>query len=207
MVLERWKAVKSQPPTNPNLKNFKYQRRRTMKKRVFLSAFISLAFLLGLFGCQGSPTTPNPPPPPPQKTHFQVQFRYTRPAGSILNPDRIDTTVGISICGLSPDPGIGVYELIDDYNFNWSGYYDIPENENDAIYSMYGIDGARYDGVDDSTGVVGEMFFVRVKETGVETQLTNVQPNNTACLPHTYQGPNAKMVQWRLNKNGSVSQY
>ncbi len=179
-----------------------------MKKRVFLSAFISLVLLFSLFGCKGSPTTPNPPPPPPQKKHFQVQFRYTRPAGSILRPDLVDTDVGVAICAnLDPSPGISLWERSDDYNFIWSEYYDIPENEDDAIYSMYGLDAARYDGVDMSTISVGEMFFVRVKETGVETQLTNVQPNNTACLPHTYQGPNAKMVQWRLNKNGSVSQY
>lgn len=177
-----------------------------MKKRVFLSAFISLVFLLSLFACQGSPTTPNPPPPPPEKKHFQVQFRYTRPAGSIRQPDLVDRQIDVVICAnLDPDPAISLYELIDDYNFNWSEYYDIPENENDAIYSMDGLDAARYDGTDKSTMIVGEMFFVRVKETGVETQLTNVQPNTNACNLHP--GPNAKMVQWRLNKDGSVSQY
>ena len=68
---------------------------------------------------------------------------------------------------------------------------------------MWGTDEGRWDSVHDDTIVVGEIFFVRVKETGFEKQLTNIVQNNYPNNP--YKGPNARMVQWRLKRDGTIS--
>jgi hypothetical protein len=68
---------------------------------------------------------------------------------------------------------------------------------------MYGWDDAAWDGVhDEDKSIVGKIFFIRVQETGFEKQLTNVVQAAIPGLARS--GPNAKMVLWRLKKDGTV---
>jgi hypothetical protein len=179
-----------------------------MKKNVFLMIGFLMLFMSCCFeDCKG-PTTPEPPNPPVEPKYFHIQLKYTRPAGSILQPDQVEKIVGAEIRGGqcnwgSCDFGFGFIEMIDDYHFAWSEYQLIPDNENGSYYEMYGIDWAKWDGIHDDTIVVGEIFFIRVKETGFEKQLTNVVLNTLPCNP--YKGSNAKMVLWRLKKDGTIA--
>ena len=178
-----------------------------MKKNVFLMIGFLMLFMSCCFeDCKG-PTTPEPPNPPVEPKYFNVQLKYTRPAGSILRPDQLFKFVDVTSSNWGWDPSyyfrFSFEERIDDYHFAWSEYQLIPDNENGSLYSMYGIDQAKWDGIHDDTAVVGEIFFIRVKETGFEKQLTNVVLNTLDCNP--YKGSNAKMVLWRLKKDGTIT--
>ena len=169
--------------------------------------FFMLLPLLYMADCESSCKTltgPDPPGPPPEPKYYTIQIRYVRPPGSILRPDFAWKSVDVNIIGQAPNVfGILLYDRTDDYNFNWSEPQLIPDNETSLIYSMWGLDTARWDSVHDDTAVVGDIFFVRVKETGFEKQLTNIMQNNNPSNP--YKGPNARMVQWRLKRDGTIS--
>lgn len=179
-----------------------------MKKILLKWLFILLPLTISMGPCEfGSsckaPTSPELPEPI-EPTYYTIQLKYTRPAGSITRPDQLYKQVAVLIQGAPPlsfSSGFTSEQRIDDYNYTWSEGKLIPDNETSTIYSMWGLDAARWNGSDD-TAVVGDIFFIRVKETGFEKQLTNVVQNNHPNNP--YPGPNARMVQWRLKKDGTV---
>jgi len=143
-------------------------------------------------------------PDPVEPKYYTIQIKYVRPPSSILRPDLAWKSIGVSIYGYTPLRfSFSLYDRTDDYNFNWSEGQLMPDNENSIIYSMWGNDTGRWNGSDD-TVVVGDIFFIRVKETGFEIQLINVMQNNHPSNP--YPGPNARMVQWRLKKDGTVAE-
>ncbi|MBU4285111.1 hypothetical protein KKI21_02700 [Patescibacteria group bacterium] len=171
--------------------------------------FAVLFFVFFVTACYKSPIEP-PDDPPVERKYFHIQIKYERPAGSILSPDQLFKGVGatvfadISCWGDEWNFGFGYpdQERIDDYHFPWSEPQLIPDNENGQIYSMYGRDIARWNGTDD-TIIVGDIFFIRVQETGFEKKLTNIVQNSILCNP--YKGPNSKMVLFRLKKNGTIT--
>ena len=155
------------------------------------------------FGCK-TLTGPNPPEPPVEPKYYTIQLKYVRPLGSITRPDLAWKSVDVMVLGLAPLVfDFSLYDRSDDYNFNWSEDQLMPDNETSIIYSMWGIDEGRWDSVHNDTAVVGDIFFIRVKETGFEMELTNVMQNNHPS--NVYPGPNAKMTQFRLMKNGTIT--
>jgi len=180
-------------------------KRKLSRVDIYIFASILILLILPICTCKKkNPTTPEPPDPPVEPTYYTVQLKYVRPPGSILRPDLVDKIVGVSVVNPNSSPdhfSFMFMDKTDDYNFNWSEPQQMPDNETSIIYSMWGIDPARWDGRDDSA-VVGNTFFARVKETGFEKQLTNVMQNNNPRCP--YPGPDARMVQWRLMKDGTI---
>lgn len=175
-----------------------------MKKNVFLIGFL-LLFMISCFKDCDNPTSPDPIKPPEPK-YFNVQVQYTRPAGSILQPDQVGNKVFINIegrCNWGYCSWDFFPKMIDDYHSEWSTWEMIPDNEDGSLYCMWGIDEARWDGIHKDTKCVGNIFFIRVKETGFEKQLTNVVPNTVPG--NAYGGPNARIVLWRLRKDGTVA--
>lgn len=166
-------------------------------KKNFLFGFLMVFAICCFVGC---PHPPSPPPPPIEPVYFHIQIKYTRPAGSVFFPEQLRKGASAILEKLYFD----FDERTDDYHFVWSEPQVMQDNENDALYWMYGCDPARCDGILFSDkGIVGDIFFIRVQETGFEIQLTNIRQNNVPVCP--YKGPNAKMVLWRLNRNGTVA--
>ena len=171
--------------------------------------FFLLPFFLYMSDCDFScktNTTPDPPGPPPEPKYYTIQLKYVRP--EIFRFDQVDKLVGVTIRGsCSSGPcrfGFSLINKINNYEFEWSDETQvIPDNENGVLYSMYGVDAARLNGSDD-TAVVGDIFFLRVKETGFEIRLVNLMPCRTDICP--YPGPSAKMVQWRLKRDGTITE-
>jgi len=177
------------------------------KLKLWKWLFIILPLTISMGPCQFASTckTGTIPdlPDPVEPKYYTIQLKYVRPLGSITRPDLAWKSVYVGVFGLAPLVfGFSLYDRSDDYNFNWSEGQLMPDNETSIIYSMWGSDEGRWDSIHDDTTVVGEIFFVRVKETGFEKQLTNVMQNNHPRNP--YPGPNARMVQWRLKKDGTV---
>jgi len=170
-------------------------------KIVFL--ILLLAFYLN--ACEKtckSVTGPNPPEPPVEPKNFTIQVKYVRPLGSILQPDLVDKVGSAIIVGQSYSYDFLLITKLDDYHFE-SKFDSLPDNENGPLYSIYTVDAARWDRLHDDTAVVGDAFFILVKETGFEKQLTNVVANNLPACP--YKGPDAKMALFRLKKDGKIS--
>ena len=168
-----------------------------------------LIFLLGVTMCLLFQTCNSPnstaPPETPESKYFHVQVQYTRTQIRQSNPDWLDA-VWVDVYGRCNwgycSFGWLLGEMIDDYHFAWSALEVIPDNEDGPLYSMIGTDRARWDGVHDDTMIVGEIFRVRVQETGFEKQLTNVVQADIPGLANN--GPNARMVLFRLKKDGTV---
>ena len=170
--------------------------------------FIILPLTISMGPCQFASTckTGTIPdlPDPVEPKYYTIQLKYVRPLGSITRPDLAWKSVDVMVLGLAPLVfDFSLYDRSDDYNFNWSEDQLMPDNETSIIYSMWGIDEGRWDSVHNDTAVVGDIFFIRVKETGFEMELTNVMQNNHPS--NVYPGPNAKMTQFRLMENGTIT--
>lgn len=168
-----------------------------MKKRL---SFLYVVFVLfNLSACKSAPTAPAPPDP--VLVYYTVQIIYIRPAGSILRSERIEDGFPAPISHNCWDPIDFHLVKIDNYRYE-SELQPIPDNEGRSLYDLWLVDPARWDGVHEDTGVVGDIFKIRVKETGVEKQLLNIKKNILMCNP--YKGPNARMAYFRLMKNGTI---
>jgi len=140
--------------------------------------------------------------PPAERKYFNIQIKYERPPGSILAPDEVDTVVAVTVfegtnCRNCRRFNFEFWDMIDDYHSDWSEPQLMPDNEDSSnylIYCMYGQDWARRDGVQNNTIIVGDIFYIRVQETGFTKRLTNI-----------IQIGYARKVLWRLLKDGTIT--
>lgn len=150
--------------------------------------------------CKGTPTTPDPPDPP--KKYFNIQIIYIRPFGSILRPELKDVIILAFIDNHCYDRVEFDLKRIDDYHFE-SEFESVADNEDGPLYTLWGSDMARDDFSSGGLSVVGDIFILRVKETGLEKQLFNIQQNPLWCAAN--RGPNSKMALFRLKKDGTIT--
>ncbi len=168
-----------------------------MNNKIWSLVFVMVILAFFSLACK-SPETPQPPQPYPP-TYYTISIKYIR--SEIAYPADKDKMVGVSLIGRT-DSNANLTK-VDDYHFEGQFQDPIADNENDSgLYSMYGIDQARAPVGDDSAGVVGDTFILKVQETGFEKQLLNVQQNTLQVNP--YKGPNAKMACFRLKRDGTI---
>ena len=150
-------------------------------------------------GCSGSTTGPEPPPPPPpdENKYYDLQVEYIRT--EILRPDQVNCGIYASL--IFPEGGLNsqFFSQVDDTHYK--GEF-IHVKGGVADYWFHTIDVARYDGVDESSAVVGDRFIVTVKQTGAAVELKDIRPNTWQRNP--YQGPKAEAAHFQLTVNGEV---
>ncbi|MCX6565071.1 MAG: hypothetical protein NTW38_01375 [Candidatus Aminicenantes bacterium] len=162
-----------------------------MKKMLLVLLMMSMM----LVSCDNLTTRPDP-----VFAYYTIQVFYTRPV--ITNWASVDETVGIILQG--PSSAVVFLEVgADKYNLLVGEFEEpIADSEEYGFYTIYGLDCARLVGTQDDTAVVGDIFILRVKETGFQKRLTNIQNNTIEGNP--YRGPNAKMALFRLMKDGTI---
>jgi hypothetical protein len=160
-----------------------------------------LFFVAALFSA-GCKSPMDPIVPPEEIIYYTIILKYTRP--EILQADLVNKPVYVDL-RRSPNSDFGLFRLgkIDDYHYEVE-VQKIGGTKKGIEYIMWGIDIARWDGIDEGTIVVGDIFTVSVKETGFQKQLMNVRQNNLTT--GRYATPKAKMVCWTMHE-GTISDY
>ncbi|MCX6565070.1 MAG: hypothetical protein NTW38_01370 [Candidatus Aminicenantes bacterium] len=161
-----------------------------MKKMLLVLLMMSMM----LVSCDSFPARPDP-----VFAYYTIQVFYTRPV--ITDWASVDTSVCILLQGTS-SVAVGLKVGTDKYNLVGEFEEPIADSEEYGFYTIYGLDWAREVGTQSDTAVVGDIFVLRVKETGFKKQLTNIQNNTIEGNP--YRGPNAKMALFRLMKDGTI---
>jgi len=168
-----------------------------MKRRDFLETILEVVVgglsFVQLTGCKDTPTIPKPEP---VKT-YDLELYYTRPEA--LTWDKVGGIVDsyLVIRGTDGISG-GIMERIDDYHFKYV-FYAVGPNQ----YCVEGVDNGRDDGVDHGSGVVGEIFDIKVVQTGITTRLNDIEQNNLPNNPYA-NSPKAKMACFDLKADGTV---
>lgn len=163
--------------------------------------FLTIGLICASSGCNSStaPDPPSPPPPPPDNSkYYDLLVEYIRPV--ILRPEAAGFIPAISI--FSPEGGhvTQFFSRVDDYHFNCEFLHVKAGLIGD--YHFHQLDQARYDGVDDSSVMVGEIYFITVKQTGVAKELKDVRSYN--FYPNPYQGPKARAAFFTLTTEGVI---
>ena len=160
----------------------------------FPAMIVFFVILLGNYCGTSSPTTPNPPPPPPPVKTYTLQIQYTR---TYLNPDFIYSFPYLLMFDSSGRDTSWTPARIDSYHF--SG--EIP-GVKAGNYYFHCYDPGRYDGLETSSSMVGDIFFITIKETGIIKELKDIRPYT---LPtNLYPGPAAKAAFFRLTSDGQI---
>jgi hypothetical protein len=160
-----------------------------------------LFFVAALFsaGCK-SPSSPSPIPPPDETKFYTLKVEYIRT--EIKQQDQKNKVVGNSINDNDRTIATAQMTKKDDFHFEIQ-YERIPDNEKNNVYYVYAIDWARWDRVDDGTGVVGNRFILTVVETGFKLELTNLVLNNLPQNP--YRTQSSRMAVLRLKRDGTLT--
>jgi len=181
-----------------------------MKRRFILLVMIVLmAFFAAGCGRLGeTPTGPTDPTKPPfEEKRFTVKVEYIRV--DVKRPDLMGRGAFVTIYDDNQGKWI-VCEFLtrkDDYHFEKT-YSGILETESyNSCYFVYTKDEARWDGIDSSTAIVGDIFiFTTLREDGSvisSLKLTNILQNNLPSNP--YQGPNARMAKVCIHRDGTLT--
>lgn len=176
------------------------------KRRPILGCLFIILSIVCHEHCK-EPTSTTTRPSPEEPTYYSIQIKYVRPPSSILQYKEVNSTPKVvsggqcywGKCSFS-------FKLdgkqIDDYNFNWSNAESVPDNETGEPYYLFAFDYARGETWESDTIAVGDIFYMRVIETGFEKQLTNIVYNDH--VGGATAGPNNKMALWRLMKDGTI---
>jgi hypothetical protein len=176
-----------------------------MKKQFILLMMIVLSAMLQ-FACLGSvtgPDDPNPTDPPFEEKRFTVKVKYIRV--DVKRPDLMGYPLSVTITDRNTDKPL-VSEMMakkDDYHYE-KEFSNILETESYGnCYFVHALDQARWDGVDNSSVIVGDRFILIVVETGSTLELTNILQNYLQNNP--YKGPQAKMAKFCLHRDGTLT--
>lgn len=164
-----------------------------MKAKNVLMIFAIVVMTVIFTNCHGSITGPDNPPPP-EKT-YTLQIQYIR---TYANPDTILLTPGLLLFDLSANRSVIPMYRTDDYHFNG----ELGGVKVRADYYFCCSDGGRYDGSDSSSTMVGDIFKVTIKETGITYELKDIQPYTLSTNP--YPGPKAKAAFFQLTSDGTI---
>lgn len=164
---------------------------------VFLAISVTVLMSCGEIG--KGPTDPDPPKPPDNSKYYDLEVEYTRP--EILSPEfAVDTPL---VYLFSPEGG-NVYQLftrIDDYHFK--GEFLHVKAGLSSYYYFHLKDRARYNGSDESSAMVGDIFKVKVKQiTGPIKELRDIRPYTLSTNPCP--GPLARAAFFVLTKEGVI---
>lgn len=159
-------------------------------------AILAMAVIFSACGEMGTIPPPPPPPPPPEKT-YTLQVQYIR---TYLNPDLNTKTISLYLYDLSLNYlSTGLYAA-DDPPFHFNG--ELPGVKVRADYYFHCCDYGRYDGSDESSCMVGDIFIVTVKETGFVKELKDIRPYTLSTNLHP--GPKAKAAFLQLTSDGTI---
>lgn len=171
-----------------------------MKAKIFCLIIFTILISVIFLSCDkvGGPMGPDPPNQPDNSKYCDLQVEYIRT--EILNPDKVNAPPSLLL--FSPEGGhvTGVPVKVDDYHFKC----DFPHVKAGlgGYYYFHNKDLARYDLINDSSVMVGDIYKVTVKQTGTITELKDVRPYNLSTNP--YPGPYAKAAFFRLNIEGVI---
>jgi hypothetical protein len=145
---------------------------KVLKKAVLLT----LSLLLFLSFCQKSPESPDKPEPEPAK-YYDLEVTYIRT--EILYPKHINFPIGpglylIHEAGTKRIASITLTK-VNEYKFTGE-FSQIFNNGSENYYALHTMDSARWDGSDGSS-IVGDKFFIKVKQTGFEKELKDIRKN------------------------------
>lgn len=171
-----------------------------MKAKNFWMIVLLAIFAATLFYDCGKvgPTTPEPPPPPDDSKYYDLQIEYIRP--EILNPGYEGYIPGVLLYTPEGCYGYEAFTRIDNYHFKCEFEHVKAGLNGDYYFSQ--IDQARFNGLDYSSWMVGDIYIVTVKQTGIAKELKDVRPYTLSTNPN--QGPYAKAAFFRLTKEGVI---
>ena len=178
-----------------------------MKSRMILLMMICAFFAAGC-GLVG-PTDPDKPDPKPPfvEKRFTLKVEYER--RDVKRPDWLWRSVRVTIY----DPNLKkclVADYLtkkDDYNHEMT-CLDMLETESyNSCYYIYAQDDTRWDGTDNSTTIVGDIFTLTTfNEDGTiksTLKLTNIMQNDLPTNP--CKGLNARMAKFCIKRDGTLT--
>lgn len=172
-------------------------------------AFVVSAILLLSVACRlfDGPDKPNPPSQTFEEKRFTLRVEYLRV--DVKRSDLMERGASTTITDRNAGTRLVSDQMVkkDDCHYE-KQFLSILETESYGnCYYIHALDQSRWDGVDNSSAIVGDIFTLNtLKEDGTvisTLKLTNILQNDLPTNPS--KGPQARMAKFCIQRDGTLT--